>query len=134
MAATEGASRDNTEDWVLSEAVRPRSFAELEAWIDTAISVAHACEEAVALVGADAIESAAQARRAAELAERAAIAAEGARALATVPPPPPPSAAPSPLAANPALYPLPSDEDLRLSHFIERADRLVARLRHLQQV
>jgi hypothetical protein len=132
MAANEGASRDDAEDWVLTEAARPRSFAELEARIETAISVAHACEEAVALVGADAIESAAQARRAAELAERAAIAAEGARALAVVPPPAP--AAPSALAANPAVFPLPSDEDLRLSHFIDRADRLVARLRHLQQV
>jgi hypothetical protein len=133
MAATEGASRDNAEDWVLPEAARPRSFAELEARIETAISVAHACEEAVALVGADAIESAAQARRAAELAERAAIAAEGARALAVLPPPVA-AAAPSALAANPAVFPLPSDEDLRLSHFIERADRLVTRLRHLQQV
>jgi hypothetical protein len=134
MAASEGANRDNTEDWVLAEAARPRSFAGLEARIDTAISVAYACEEAMAQVGADAIESAAQARRAAELAERAAIAAEGARALATVPPPPPPAAAAPAFGANPAVYPLPSDEDLRLSHFIDRADRLVARLRHLQQV
>jgi hypothetical protein len=132
MGVSEGASRDNTEDWVLPEAARPRSFAELEARIDTAISVAYACEEAMAQVGADAIESAAQARRAAELAERAALAAEAARA-ATAPAPPPAAAAPS-TAANPAVFPLPSDADLRLTHFLERADRVVARLRHLQQV
>jgi hypothetical protein len=133
MAINESVSRDRAEDWALPEGARPRSFAELEARIETAISVAYACEEAVAQVGADAIESAAQARRAAELAERAAIAAEASRAVAAAPAPAPVAAA-SAAAPNPAVFPLPSDEDLRLTHFLERADRVVTRLRHLQQV
>jgi hypothetical protein len=124
MAVSEGAARDNTEDWLLPEPGRARSFAELESRVHVALTLAQASEAAVQEVGAAAIEAAEQARRAAELAERAALAAEGARV-----------AAPDPGgAANPAVFPLPSDEDLRLAHFLERADRVVARLRLLEQV
>jgi hypothetical protein len=129
---SEGVSRDKTEDWVLPEAARPRSFAELEARVDTAVAVARASEAAVAEVGASAIEAAAQARHAAELAEGAAIAAEAARgAVSTAPVAPATVVEP---AANPALFPLPPDVDLRLAHFMERAERVVTRLRVLQQL
>jgi hypothetical protein len=124
MAVSEGAARDKTEDWLLAEAARPRSFAELEARVDLARTVAQTSEAAVAEVGAAAIEAAEQARQAAELAERAARSAEAARG----------AVAPAPeSAANPAFFPLPPDQDLRLAHFMERADRVVARLQALQQ-
>jgi len=146
MAVSE--ARDNTEDWVLPEAARPRSFAELESRVELALTVAHASEAAIAEVGAAAIEAAEQARQAAGLAERAAIAAQQARdsvpvAVATAEPvavadsaivaEPAPEPA-SPVAENPALYPLPPDEDLRLAHFMDRAARVVERLQALQQV
>lgn len=126
MAVSEGAARDKTEDWLLAEAARPRSFAELEARVDLALTVAQTSEAAVAEVGAAAIEAAEQARQAAELAERAARSAEAARGAVAVAPDPEP-------AANPAFFPLPPDQDLRLAHFMERADRVVARLQALQQ-
>jgi hypothetical protein len=131
LAVSEGAARDNTQDWLLPEAARPRSFAELESRIDVALAVARASEAAVAEIGATAIDAAEQARSAAELAERAAISAAQARggiAAATAP-----AGEPQP-AANPAVYPLPADEDLRLAHFLERADRVVERLRALERL
>ncbi|MDX6604319.1 MAG: hypothetical protein QOF23_828, partial [Solirubrobacterales bacterium] len=42
MATTE--ARDNTEDWVLPAAARPRSFADLEARIDLALTISKASE------------------------------------------------------------------------------------------
>lgn len=137
MAANE--ARDRTEDWLLPEATRARSFSQLESRVDVALTLAQASEAAVREVGAAAIEAAEQARQAAELAERAAIAAQAAREAVVVAPvaadPGLPVPAPSsPLAENPALYPLPPDEDLRLAHFMERAARVVVRLRALQQV
>ncbi len=144
MAVSEGSERDKTEDWLLAEPARPRSFAELEARIDTAIAVAQASEEAVAEVGASAIEAAAQAGRAAELAESASISAQAARlavlegpaAVATMPAAATVIAEPAPAAAeaNPAVFPLPRDEDLRLAHFMDRADQVVERLRALERI
>lgn len=144
MAVSEGTDRDKTEDWLLPEAARPRSFAELETRIDTALALAQASEAAVAEVGASAIEAAAQAHRAAELAESASLSAQAARiavlegpaAVATIPAAAPALVEPAPAVpnANPALFPLPADEDLRLAHFMERADRVVERLRALERI
>jgi hypothetical protein len=121
MAVSESAARDNTEDWLLSAAARPRSFAELEARVDLALTVAKTSEAAVTEVGAAAIEAAEQARQAAELAERAAIAAQTA---ASAPPArPEPAAAPRPTG--------PQQEEW-LIRFTHRAERLSARLVRLQ--
>ena len=72
MAVSAAPDRDSTEDWLLPDAARPRSFAELEAKIDYAVAVARSAEEAALAFGDVAIEGAAQARLAAEMAEAAA--------------------------------------------------------------
>jgi hypothetical protein len=129
MAVAEGTARDNTEDWLLPEAARPRSFAELEARIDLALTIARTSEAGVAEVGAAAIEAAEQARQAAELAQRAAIAAQAAQAAqeaaATVPAPP----NSQPEAAS---VPATGHEEEWLIRFTHRAERLSARLARLQ--
>jgi hypothetical protein len=122
MAVSEGVARDNTEDWLLPESARPRSFAELESRVDLALTVARASEAAVAEVGAAAIEAAEQARQAAELAERAAAAAQA--ALAAPPAAPLPDTEVQPAATAP--------EEEWLLHFTHRAERLSARLVRLQ--
>ena len=154
MAVSEGVARDKTEDWLLPEGARPRSFAELEARIEYAVAVARSSEGALAEIGAVAIEAAEQSRRAAELAERAALAAEeaarGGVAVGAAPAAAPSGLAESPAASsngiaaggatvlsgaeNPAVYPLPPAEDLLLAHFMERADRVVERLRALEKL
>lgn len=63
--------RDNTSEWVLPEGARPATLAQLEERIDYAVAVARASEAAALEIGAAAIDAAEQARRAAELAERA---------------------------------------------------------------
>jgi hypothetical protein len=154
---SEGVARDKTEDWLLPERARPQNFAELEARIEYAVAVARSSEGALAEIGAVAIEAAEQSRRAAELAERAALAAEQAArggvalaempveaALAEVPAEPALAEVPAGVAPangsvlagaeNPAVYPLPPAEDLLLAHFMERADRVVERLRALEQL
>jgi hypothetical protein len=126
MAASE--VRDNTEDWILPEGARPRSFADLESRVETALSVARASEAAIAEVGAAAIEAAEQARQAAELAERAAGAAQ---AMATATQAQPLAAVPA-SAPEAAVEPGPSPEDEWLLGFTHRAERLSARLERLQ--
>lgn len=117
----EGA-RDSTEDWLLSEQARPPLIGELEQRIDLALATARASEAAVTEVGAAALDAAEQARRAAELAERASVAALDAQEkVASVA-----------VAPAPATRPEPADESL--SDFSQRADRLVARLRGLQRI
>ena len=125
-------ARDTSEDWVLAEAARPRSFAELEARVELAVETARSSETAVAEVGAAAIEAAEQARQAAELAERAASAAQLAadRAIASSAQPqlepgtPPAEAAPAPVTA----------EEEWLVSFTHRAEQLSERLVRLQRV
>jgi hypothetical protein len=143
VAVSEGVARDKTEDWLLPEASRPRTFSELEARIEYAVAVARSSEAAVAEIGAAALDAAEQARRAAEMAELAAASAAGVEppnGAATFAPAADPGATvlAGPEAAgpprNPALYPLPPDEDLRLAHFMERADRVVERLRALEKL
>jgi hypothetical protein len=106
-----GAERDSTQDWLLPAGVAPPLLSELEQRIDEALVVAKASEKAVMAVGDAALEAAQQARRAADLAERATAAA-----LNAVPP------APERLV-----------EDTALRSFSERADRVVARLRALER-
>jgi hypothetical protein len=124
MAVSEGVARDKTEDWLLPESARPRSFAELESRVDLALTVAQASEAAVAEVGAAAIEAAEQARQAAELAERAAAVAQAASAATPAPPLPETEVQPAVPAAAP-------EEEWLLS-FTHRAERLSARLVRLQ--
>jgi hypothetical protein len=102
----EGSERDSTQDWLLPESARPPSVAELSQRIDEAVATARASEAAVMVVGEAALDAAEQARRAAELAERASAAVFGAS----------------------------RDNNLRdhsLGSFTERADRVAARLRVL---
>jgi hypothetical protein len=128
MAVSEGAARDNTEDWLLPEAVRARSFAQLESRVHLALTLAQASEAAVREVGAAAVEAAEQARQAAELAERAATAAQTAAAIAPVLAP-----APEPAASPEAeVQPAASSEEEWLLRFTHRAERLSARLVRLQ--
>src|SRR4051794_28950918 len=104
----EASERDDTQDWLLPAAAAPPLLSELEGRIDEALIVAKASEKAVMAVGEAALDAAQQARRAADLAERASIAALSAQA-------PPPA------------------DDPALRGFSERADRVVARLRALER-
>lgn len=118
----DAAARDTTQDWLLPEHSRPPLIGELELRIEEALATARASEAAVMIVGAAALDAAEQARRAADLAERASAAAVDARGRVT-------SIA---VAASPA--PGPEPEDASLGDFSQRADRLVARLRQLQRI
>jgi hypothetical protein len=121
----EGAAHDSTEDWLLPEQARPPLIGELERRVDLALATARASEAAVTKVGEAALDAAAQARRAAELAERAsaaALAVQGGFESAVISP-----AAPAPTPAS-------KRSDDSLSSFSERADRLVERLRGLQRI
>jgi hypothetical protein len=104
LRGMEGAERDSTQDWLLPERAAPPLLSELEQRIDEALVVAKASERAVMEVGDAALEAASQARRAADMAERASVAALSA-------------------------VPEPAYEDVALRRFSERADRVVARLR-----
>jgi hypothetical protein len=109
----EASARDSTEEWLLPEGSAPPTIAALEARIDEAIAIARSSEAAAMTVADAAIESASQARRAAELAERA-----SAVALAAGEPRGPGQA---------------HDGEDRMSRFTRRADRLGARLARLQR-
>jgi hypothetical protein len=114
----EAAERDSTQDWLLPEGSAPPLLSELEQRIDEALVIAKASEKAVVEVGAVALDAAQQARRAADIAERAtaAVLAGDLPAGQGVP------------AAGPAAA-----EDAALRRFSERADRVVARLRALER-
>ena len=105
--------RDSAEDWLLPEASRPPLVGELVDRIDEALAIARASEAAVMTVGAAALDAAEQARRAAELAERAsaAIGDTGARAI------------------SPAHH-----DDDAMGDFSARADRVAERLRRIQRL
>lgn len=120
MAAGE---RDDTGEWVLPPEARPATLAQLEERIEYAVAVARASEAAALEIGAAAIDAAEQARRAAELAVRA--------SAGTV--------APEPVAADEQIsVPEPESEQVpepeqesaydSFKHFLERADRISARL------
>ena len=123
----DSSGRDRTDDWVLPGHARPPLIGELAQRVDEALVTARASEDAVMTVGAAALDAAEQARRAAELAERASGTALAVQARFES------------LTAAPAQGPgdaasggeAPEDS---LSDFSARADRLVARLRQLQRV
>ncbi len=101
-------------DWRLPERGRPPLLGELVERIDEAVATARASEAAIMTVGAAALDAAEQARRAADLAEKA----SAAMFMDRVEPAPPQA-----IAA----------EDVGLRDFTARADRVAARLRALQQ-
>jgi hypothetical protein len=109
----EAAARDSTQEWLLPEEAVPPTIAALEARIDEAIAIARSSEAAAMTVADAAIESAGQARRAAELAEKASAAA-----LA---------------AGGPDSGRGPFTGDERMVRFARRADRIGARLARLQR-
>ena len=120
----ESAERDDTQDWLLPQGAAPPLLGELEERIDEALIIAKASEKAAIEIGDAALDAAAQARRAAELAERASEAALSASA-----------AAPEPSSAAASASALPErQEDPVLRSFSERADRVVERLRALEQL
>ncbi len=100
---------------MLPEQSRPPLIGELELKVEEALATARASEAAVISVGAAALDAAEQARRAAELAERASVAM-----LASSPPP----------APEPEF----NAEDERLRDFHARADFIASRLQRLQRV
>jgi hypothetical protein len=114
------AASETTQDWLVPEGSRPPLIGELEGRIEEALATARASEAAVMTVGAAALDAAEQARRAADLAERASRAIAE-RAEATV----------AGGAAKPSSRDFPEGS---LGDFSERADRLVARLRRLQRI
>ena len=121
----EAPERDSTRDWFIPEDARSPLLGELVARIDEALATARASEAAVMTVGAAAIDAAEQAKRAAELAERAS-------AALLKQPAPAPVTAPAP-RPSPAPRARPTDEDESMREFSARADRLAARLRELQK-
>jgi len=116
----EASERDSTRDWLLPGRSRPPLIGELEDRIDEALATARASEAAVMTVGAAALDAAEQARRAADLAERASAAMLADRV-------PRAGGRPIPLRSAPPAGP----EDDSLRAFSARADRVVARLRQL---
>lgn len=126
--------RDNTNEWVLPESARPATLAELEERIEYAVAVARASEAAALEIGAAAIDAAEQARRAAELAERA----SGGGGVAVAPAPVEPQEIEPvggdevveeiEVVAPEAETPEPHTEYDSFKAFIERADRISARL------
>src|SRR3954452_22051639 len=152
----EGSERDRTQDWIIPRGAVP-TLNELEARIDEALVIARASEDGVREVGEMALDAARQARRAAEAAERSAEAAVEARDEARRPAGPvaagdPPSPArqetvpPTTPPAGETLQDAPGSSprvekagssqprfEVRFRSFNERADRLSARLRALQE-
>src|SRR6187551_52496 len=111
----EASERDSTRDWLLPGQSRPPLIGELEDRVEEALATARASEAAVMTVGAAALDAAEQARRAAELAERASAAMLGSA----------PRQEPAPGAD--------AEED-RLRDFHARADFIASRLQRLQRV
>jgi hypothetical protein len=105
--------RDSAEGWILPERSRPPLLGELVERIDEALATARASEAAVMTVGAAALDAAEQARRAADLAERASAAMNRNGG--------PESQAPRP-------------DGGAMDDFTARADRVAERLQRLQRL
>jgi hypothetical protein len=105
--------RDGADEWLLPESGRPPLLGELVERIDEALATARASEAAVMTVGAAALDAAEQARRAADLAERASAAMIG-------------NGSPPDSISRP--------ESGTMSDFTARADRVAERLRRLQRL
>ncbi|HEX2096866.1 MAG TPA: hypothetical protein VHF50_05795 [Solirubrobacterales bacterium] len=106
-----------THEWRLPEADKPPLVSELVERIDEAVAIARASEAAVMTVGAAALDAAEQARRAADLAERASTGMSG-------------GAADSVGSADGRPMRLVTEDD-QLRDFATRADRVAERLRAL---
>jgi hypothetical protein len=115
--------RDDTGDWVLPPEARPATLAQLEQRIDYAVAVARASEAAALEIGAAAIDAAEQAKRAAELAVRASAGMVAGEPLGEDEPGAERS---NGAAAEPAAEPESAYDSFK--HFLERADRISARL------
>lgn len=116
------AARDDTSDWVLPAEARPATLAQLEERIEYAVAVARASEAAALEIGAAALDAAEQARRAADLAAEASAGMAGAAPAAEPAGDPGEEPPEAPAAAEPeSAY-----DSFR--HFLERADRISARL------
>lgn len=105
--------RGSTQDWRLPEHSRPPLLGELVERIDEALATARASEAAVMTVGAAALDAAEQARRAAELAERASAMVTG---------------------NGPASPSAERSDDGAMGDFTARADRVAERLQRLQRL
>jgi hypothetical protein len=126
----ENGARDSTQDWLLSDRDKPPTVAELELRIDEAVAIARASEAAAMSVGAAAIESAEQARRAANLAVRASeVASEavGRSAVGAV------HGDEGNGATSEGPAPASAFEDDRMVIFSRRADRVGARFLQIQR-
>lgn len=113
----ENGARDDTNEWLLPERAAPATVAELETRIDEAIAIARTSEAAAVAIGDAAIESAEQARRAADLALEASEAAGRAHGM---------NGGRGTVARQPV-------HDDRLLLFTRRADRVGARFLQLQR-
>jgi hypothetical protein len=113
--------RDSTEDWLLPEAARPPTIAQLEERIDEALATARASESAVVRVGAAALDAVDQARRAAKHAQRSAELAEWASSTMVD------------NRGSTRLAGVAAEDDL-MRGFSEHADRVAARLRVLERL
>ncbi len=112
-------AREGAEDWTLPRRARPPLLGELVERIDEALATARASEAAVMTVGAAALDAAEQARRAAELAQRASAAMNGGSRA--------PAVAAAPANGTPARAGVSGMES-----FSARADRVAERLQRLQ--
>jgi hypothetical protein len=111
----DSAASETTQDWLVPENSRPPLIGELERRIEEALVTARASEAAVMTVGAAAFDAAEQAKRAAELAERA-------------------SASMLDASLRPELEPEPPAGGDRLRDFHARADFIASRLQKLQRM
>jgi hypothetical protein len=126
MGEMDAHASDSTQDWQLPVSARPPLIGELVEWIDEALATARASEAAVMTVGAAALDAAEQARRAADLAEKASAAMFQAG-------PERGAGSREETAERPRLRPAePGDDSLR--DFKARADRVAARLRELERL
>jgi len=107
-------ARNGAEDWTLPAQARPPLLGELVERIDEALATARASEAAVMTVGAAALDAAEQAKRAAELAQRASMAMNGDRSI------------------QPESEAVPGEG--AMGDFTARADRVAERLRRLQRL
>lgn len=116
---------EGTEDWTLPQRARPPLLGELVERIDEALATARASEAAVMTVGAAALDAAEQAKRAAELAERASAAIVAHHG---------PSQGRPPASESPALGATAAARTGDMDDFTARADQLAARLSRLQRL
>jgi hypothetical protein len=137
------SARDETGDWIVPEGAVP-TIGELEDRIEVAISIARSSEAAAMTLADAALESAGQARRAAELAELSALAAVSAGRSGPGSEAEAPEPAPAPAPASEA-GPAPVEPELDrngsagppeewLLDFSRRADRVGARFAKLTRV